>query len=878
MNKFRLKILYFISFCLLGLALIYSFYLFCVPKILSSSKFKTKINSIIYEKTGIEVNSEHFNVKTFPNLMIKVDADKINLDTKNDELIQADNFEVLFDIKKGSFKSINIDYIYINETGFKSIIKGNKKSKISDIKFKELPDVLVKKAEIWIDKGNEDSVFITVDNLHQYNENNKTYFTFDLEIVSNLLKNLINIGKHGRLYIDDNNVYAENLQALIGISELNINGKIFDNSKNFDFKLQGKELPVQDVISSILYFQKIREPGRKFIENFYDYSGTVDVDLNINNLGIDGKATTKNLSANSVLFDVPISFPLVDFIFEQKSMNAEANGILGNEKVYTNVSIQNMSTTEQEVTGYVNSKLTEKFAEKYIPNLAIKHFADTSVTYKIKNKEIDVDYLLKIPQGSDLYYKTIYLGLADKNRRLLINTHKSADKLYITNYDYSTQNGSEISKIIMGKGSLTKENGHFIPDYITCKTQNDAPVSVAGSFYKYVEGGFFNGDIKYDFRKKLLTGIFDIKDSQYKNFNVKQATVNATEEKVYIEATGSYKNSPFECKISGLNKFSKQIKIYDMYLFLDKYIVKKTKTSDKISVPEITNKIQKTVKQIDVDVDKWTIKVNKIIRNRLVISDILVTGSIHNNIFNFNVSNLNFAKGSISANGNYNYKDKSSNVKVNAKHIDSATVADVIFELPGQIEGIADATLVAKTKKGIENINAFVNFSIKDGYLPKLGSTEFMINKSRMIKKPLKFKVSDVVNIDIKNMKALSSDVEGSFYLNDDLIKDAKITSSQKYLSLLIEGDYDTYKQYADFSILGKYNNSKITKIKILFVPLSLIVKVILRPEKTMEKYKLKLKEVPEIEAESDEISAFRVKINGNINNNDVKVEMKSIK
>ena len=41
----------------------------------------------------------------------------------------------------------------------------------------------------------------------------------------------------------------------------------------------------------------------------------------------------------------------------------------------------------------------------------------------------------------------------------------------------------------------------------TFKTQKDAPVSVTGSFHKYLEGGFFNGDLKYDFKHNLITGI-----------------------------------------------------------------------------------------------------------------------------------------------------------------------------------------------------------------------------------------------------------------------------------------------------------------------------------------------------------------------------------
>ena len=126
-------------------------------------------------------------------------------------------------------------------------------------------------------------------------------------------------------------------------------------------------------------------------------------------------------------------------------------------------------------------------------------------------------------------------------------------------------------------------------------------------------------------------------------------------------------------------------------------------------------------------------------------------------------------------------------------------------------------------------------------------------------------------------MKALSSNVQGSFCFDNDSIYNAKITSSQKYLSLLVEGDYNFDSQQADLSLFGKYNNQEMGKVKILFVPLSWIFKFVFKPENTIDLYKNKLKEVPPIVAEPQEQSAFRVKMNGNLNKNDVKVELKSI-
>lgn len=872
MKKFIIK---FSLFIFIGIITLYLCFLFLLPEILSSDLFKSKIYNFLYDRTGIKITSKNIKVKTYPNLYINFSADKFRVDNKNSELLNAKNAVIVLDLKSFSLKKLNVDYVFVNEEGISEIVNKKDTGSKSNYKFTKLPEVLIKKAEIWIDRDNSHSAFITIDNLRQINKNGRTKFTFNSEIVSDILKNTLVMGQNGYLYYENGSLYAENFQILIGTSALYLNGKITDyKHENINLNIQGKDIPIDGILASLLYFQKIKSHGKKFIENFYDYSGSADVNLTIDNNGLWGKFSAKDLAGSSVLFKVPIKFPHVDFIFNGGEITANSKGLFGGEPVYSDFIVSDIAQPNQIIKGSVKSKLTNKFADKYIPDFNIKGNANAGVNYTIQNKKITITYQLKIPKGSDLYYKNAYLGLENVDRRLFVKTLKENDKLTITDYDYSSQENNKITKIIKGDGLFLKENGHLTPQYLTFKTQNDAPVSVIGSFHKYVDGGVFYGDLKYDFKNNLITGIFDIKNSKYKDFDITNAKVNANSKNVIIEAMGKYKDSPFKCYLNGLNRFDDNIKIYNMDLFLDKYTVKKNANPSTINI-----KIPEKVKDINVDIDKWTIKVNKIIRKRMVISDILVSGSIHNKIFNFKVPNISFAKGNISGKGVYNYRNKSSNVSINAENIDSGVVADVIFELPGQIEGIANASLTANTHNGFDDVKASVDFSVENGFLPKLGSTEFMIKKSKLVKRPFKVKVSDIVNIDVKNMKALSSNLKGHFSLDNQKIENAKICSSQKYLALLIEGNYDIDNEQADLSIFGKYNQDKISRVKILFVPLSFILKVVLRAENPTNEYQTKLSEVPAINInENEKESAFRVKIDGNINNNDVKVQMKRIK
>ncbi len=853
--------------------ILYILFLTVVPQILSSPKFLKKVDAIIEKKTGIIVNSENINVKTYPSLCVNIFVDKFTLTSQKNELLKVKNASLFYDLKKLKAEKIDADYIYLNQQNIKNAAETAKHKKDSTFRPEKLPVLSVKNVEIWIDKGDINSLFINIDNVYIIHENGKIKCTFQAEIISKLFRNLIHAGRNGYIYIENNKLYADNLEILIGVSSLKINGKLTDKRNKYDFTLRGEDIPISDVAASLLYFQKLNNKEKKFMENFYDYSGKLKTDLRVTNNGITGECNINKLSGKSVLFDVPIIFESVPVKFNGKEVSGGAFGILGGEKVYADFMVSNISSIHRETKGTVQSVLTNKSAGKYVPNALITGKTETVVNWHIQDKKIDITYLIRIPKDSDIYYMDAYLGLKDKEREITVKTIKYEDNLEITNYEYLIKDKDNIQKIIMGKGLFKKQNGHFTPSYITCKTENEAPVSVAASFYKYLEGGVFKGNLKYDFHKNIITGTFNVKNSVYKDYKIHEAMINADNSIVNINVNGDYKKSPFNAHISGLNDFNNKIHIYDLYLFLDNLVIPKNKkTSNRIKFDEKTIKSQSD----NFDIDLYKVKLNKLHYKNAIIINILLTGSIKDNIFNFDVPHADYAKGILCAKGNYNFNKRTSDVLFSAKNIDSNIVAEGLFNLTDQIQGTANAVLKTKTKNGIDDKISHIDFTIKQGYLPKLGSTEFMFKHAKLKKK--NFTLQDAVNIDVKNMKALASDINGSFDSYNGKIKNAHITSSQKYLSLLIKGDYDTEYQNADIHLFGKYNNKKISKIKIFHVPLSFVIKILFRPEKTKDKYKNELKSVPNIEKNQEEdISAFRVKLKGNINKNDLNVEMKSI-
>ena len=137
----------------------------------------------------------------------------------------------------------------------------------------------------------------------------------------------------------------------------------------------------------------------------------------------------------------------------------------------------------------------------------------------------------------------------------------------------------------------------------------------------------------------------------------------------------------------------------------------------------------------------------------------------------------------------------------------------------------------------------------------------------------------NIINIDEKQIDNFKADLNGSFEVHDDIINNAKIFSQHKYLSLFAEGKYNMVTQDSEIFIWGKYNKNAQKGIRIFFVPLSLVTKIVFRPEKTKQIYKDVIEQIPPIEATDSQLEIVKVKVTGNPNDNSkIKVELKRLK
>ena len=856
MNFIKNLFIYIFS-CLVLLATgIYLCFLFVLPPLFNSNV--TGLGNFLCRQTGIKMSFEGVKLKTTPLLHVKLDVPELSA-AGTGEIMDLYADINLLDFSKSI---IQADLIKINVDKIFELTSRNKDKKtLKPFNFRKLPEISAGSFVVEFNKNT-----LTAENINI----NAEKASFNAEIKTPFLDDTLIISDKGHINFDGESAYAKDLEVKYGTSAIYLNGKLTDNRKNIDLHITGENLPVRDIENTLLFYQKSQDPAKKFIENFKDYKGSIDIDLNLKHDGIYGKCTASKLSARAVWFEIPLYFEKVIFNFDKDKITSKAQGLVGGQKAVHTLNITHLGSEDKEVTGNLFTLLGENF--KYVPELRILHSVNAEITYNIKRKKITVDYNLEIPEQSDILYKNAYLGLRNSKRRFSAQTLKDNNDLKLTNYDYSIINDGTIKNIITGNGLFKKINGKFNPQFITCKTNGYAPASVTGSFGRYVQGGEFKGDLKYDFIERKIFGNFEVINTRFRDYFVKSAKILA-DKTILIKAEGTYLKQKFTCNLNAENILQDEIYVYNLNLFLDKYIVKKHKQKAKPANFEKLKEIDISSKVMDADVtiENWKINVNKIRKDRLVLNDLELVGSLKNDVFTFSLSELAFAQGTLLGKGKYDFRNDSSCIDISANGIDSNTAADILFNLPGEVEGTANATLHIDTKRKLDDIKAKGKFSIDNGFLPKLGSTEFMIKNNK------KIKVADLVNIDFSKKKALESDIKGSFVMDNTLLKDIKLTSRQKYLSMLITGEYEMKRQHAMMHLFGKYNKEAPKGVKIFFVPLNFILKVVFRPENSMNIYRNELKQIPPIETEKANEKYFRVKLEGNLNKENVDVEIKGI-
>ena len=844
---------------------IYLSSVFLLPQILNNKITINKLQSLIQNKTGIETKISGLNLKISPQLNIDLKIDNIDAKKENVSVVDIKKAVLNYKLLQQHMTLISADNIYIDGNYLKQFKKEGKKKKKNKLNLDSIPEVHIQKIVFKSDKVN-----ILGENL----ETDNGFIKMKVTVNTPFLKETFKLGNSGSLRVAENRINANKFEITLGNSHLYLDGILIDKNNSPNLDIKGEKLPASEIMPILLHFQKSQDSSKKFIENFKNFRGTANVNLKLNKDGIWGTCVAKNLGANAVWFDIPLFFKEAVFNFRGKTVDSVAEGILGNEKVIHTLDITELGTPNKFVVGKMFTTLTNKF--NCVPNLTVLNSVNINLVYKIKSRKPDVYYNIDIPAKSDLIYNSFYLGLRDYKRKISANTFKDDNDLYLKNYKYSYFDSNKENIVISGDGLFVKnidktDPDKFIPQYVTCHTNGYAPISVTGSFGEKVRGGEFKGDLKYDFAHNQVLGTFDIIKARHKAFHIDRAHIVSKNGVFNVTSNGLYKGEKYSADLNLKNNIFGETLIYDMKLFLDKLILETTPDTNKPKRKLNPEDWTKSVRNNDVTVNNWEIIINEIKRDKFILESVKLVGSLKNNIFNFSMKDMQFADGVIHAKGIYDFAKNVSKMSFEAQNINSNKVAEMTLNLKNQIEGIANARVDIDAKDMFRFLDAHCMFEIKEGFMPKLGDKEFMI-------KDTKYKISQITNLDFTQKDLMKDDIKGSFDVHNAEINNINLTTWHELSAMLLEGNYEMEKQYADLQVFWHYSKEAPKGIRIFGIPVSFILKVVFRPEYSKELYQQKLSKIPKIKADDKNSVYYRIHLSGDINNNKTNIELKEIR
>ena len=837
---------------------------FLIPQIVNNKITINKLQSLILEKTGIETTITGLNLKISPKLIVVLNIDSIDAKNNNVSVADIKNLSLNYKLLQRHLTLVSANNIYIDGNSLKQFKKEEQKKKNNKFELKKLPETHVQKFVFKSDKANIDIENIDTDN---------DFIKLRAIINTPFLKETLKLGNSGSLQVVENKFKANQFEVKIGNSNLYIDG-YFADKDDFIFDINGEKLPVSELMSMLLHFQKSKDPSKKFIENFKNFNGTINVNLKIDKNSIWGKGIANNLSGNAVWFDIPIYFKEAVFNFKGQKIDSVAEGILGKEKVIHTLNITDLTKPNREVVGTMKTTLTKKF--DYVPNLTVLNFVNFSLVYKVKDKKPDVYYDLDIPINSDLIYNSFYLGLRDYKRKIHANTLKIDNNLYLKEYKYTYSNSKKENIVLFGDGLFSKHidklnPDKFIPQYITVHTNGYAPISVTGSFGEKVRGGEFNGDLKYDFKNNQVLGTFDIVKAKHQEFQIDRAHIESKNGIFKVTSNGLYKGEKYSAELNTKNNIYGETLIYNMKLFLDKLVFEIKPDSQAKKTKIDTKELSKQVKNAGITINDWEIAINEIKRDKFVLQNVKLLGSMKNNIFDFKMQELNFADGTVNANGIYDFSKDKSKMSFEAKNINSDKAANMMLNLENQIEGTANAKVDIDAKNMFSYLDAHCEFEVKEGFLPKFGNTEFKIKNKT-------YKLENITNVDFTQKDIMKDDIKGTFDVHNSELNNINITTWHELSSVYIEGNYEMEKQYADLQAFWHYSKEAPKGARIFGIPFSWILKFVFRPEHSREMYQSKLSKIPKIISEEKNSNYYRIHLKGDINNNKIDLTMKEIK
>ncbi len=712
----------------------------------------------------------------------------------------------------------------------------------------------------------------------------------------------------GEILVKDGNVTINGLSLKADKSNLFINGtvkKFYAKKPIVDLFVNGSNIAVQTVCKIASSSPKIK----KFVCQIKDCTGTLNINLRVSDKGLLGNLTFKNLSFRHIKSDIPFSFKDLPIKFTNKSIIlkniAGEIGRTGSSPLFANVTVDNYLKIPV-IKASIAVKPTTLFIERYI-NTKLSHpfklTGDAAVNVNINGSvdSLGIYPTVKINKDADISYLSVNLGDTDDLREFTGEMFLKTDKLDVKKINYikypMSSDGRKISIPMWTMNGQFKRQGNiFVPHNVAFTTHQNLPAKILNFVFKksLIKNGTFGCVLKYKEVGKYpkLFGVANISNAEIPLYNLKirNGKLSADEKKIHILADGDLVSTKYRVQTDVENSLTLPIKIKEtktkiQYLNLTKLIAVLNQWSiDSYKDLKLKTAVS-TFKISDILVEKGLLQVNSIDYKNCPISDFQATFSLDkNSVLKIDTEKFKITDGIAHGSISYNVKTGETQSNVRMQGVDSNIIASSFLGLKNQITGKLDGnakitTIGLNDRDRLRNTNGIIGFHMENGTIPKLGSIEYLLRASTLLRSGfLSLSVNNFIEL-LKPFKTGTfSKISGCLYLKDGILKDVAVFSQGENLSLYLTGDYDISESESHAIVYGKLGK----KTEGLFGPIGNLsastLFALIPVSENVTEYEKEISKIPDIEYKNHDVRVFRATVDGDINLDKVTSSFKWIK
>ncbi len=729
----------------------------------------------------------------------------------------------------------------------------------------------------------------------------------ELKVTSSNKNAPLNISS-GEIIINGGKAIINKLSVNANKSKININGnidKIYGKRPIYELEIDGSNLSVKTLYEIGTFIPQIKTK----IKRFKDITGTLTADIKATNRGLEGYLHFKNLSFRDIRSDIPMHFTYLPIKFTNrvialKNIIGEI-GRTGASPLFANIEIENYQKIPI-IRGSISVKPTPLFVERYI-NTKLSHpiklTGDAGININISGSidSLGIFPTIKFNKDADISYLSTNLGNTDILREFsgeIIFKPNSINIKKLNHIQYPIETGGRKAAIPIWtlNGTLKKRNNLYLPQDMSFITHQKLPAKVLNFVFKksLIKSGTFDCILKIkDWQKNpKILGVANISNAEIPLYNmeIKSGKFFADDRLIHIKADGALVSNKFQIQTDIANSFNLPIKIAKAeikteYLNLSKLVSVINQWSiDSYKDMKLKAAVS-TIKISDIFVEKGYFSAKHIDFRNCPIEDFQASFSLDkNSVLKIETDNFKIANGNTSGRITHNVISGETTSNLRMRGVDSNVIATSFLGLKNQITGKLDgnaniSTIGLNDSERLKNANGIIGFHMEDGTIPKLGSIEYLLRASTLIRSGLtSLSVNNLIEL-LKPFKTGNfSKISGCLYVKNGILKDIAIFSQGENLSLYITGDYNITESESHAFIYGKLGK----KTEGLLGPLgnlsaSTIFALIPRSDNITE-YEKEISKIPDIDYKNQDVRIFRATVDGDINLDNVSTSFKWIK